>query len=145
MLTGFRDFTPARQHHRTRHRGRHRCRVQRSHSRLTEDFIKPLISLIGARARLAGSFTVRGQHFLWADFITAIIHFVIIAAVLYFLVVVPMNKLNEAATPLRADRRVAGARPTDEAVLLGEIRDLPRRPVWPSRTCAAHDRRRNHR
>jgi large conductance mechanosensitive channel len=92
-------------------------------TRLTDDFIKPLISLIGGKGSLAGSFTVRGQHFLWADFVNAIINFVIIAAVLYFLVVVPMNKLN--------DRRRRGvpttetpAPPTDEAVLLGEIRDL---------------------
>jgi large conductance mechanosensitive channel len=92
-------------------------------TRLTDDFIKPLISLIGGTGPLAGSFTVRGQHFLWADFINAIINFVIIAAVLYFLVVVPMNKLNELRRR-GIPTNEAPAPPTDEAVLLGEIRDL---------------------
>lgn len=91
---------------------------------LTKDFIQPLIALIGGGKGVgAGSFTVRGVHFLWADFINAIINFVLIAAVLYFLLVVPMNKLNE----LRRRGVPTTETPvplTDEAVLLGEIRDL---------------------
>ena len=63
------------------------------------------------------------MHFLWADFINAIINFVIIAAVLYFLVVVPMNKLNELRRR-GVPTTETPAPPTDEAVLLGEIRDL---------------------
>jgi large conductance mechanosensitive channel len=93
-------------------------------SKLTDDFIKPLIALIGGGKGVgAGSFTVRGVHFLWADFINAIINFVIIAAVLYFLVVVPMNKLNELRRR-GVPTTEAPAPPTDEAILLGEIRDL---------------------
>jgi large conductance mechanosensitive channel len=93
-------------------------------TRLTTDFIQPLIALIGGGKGVgAGSFTVRGVHFLWADFINAIINFVIIAAVLYFLVVVPMNKLNELRRR-GVPTTDAPAPPTDEAVLLGEIRDL---------------------
>ena len=93
-------------------------------TRLTEDFIKPLIAVIGGGKGVgAGSFTVRGVQFPWADFINAIINFVIIAAVLYFLVVVPMNKLNELRRRgVPTDE--SPAPPTDEAVLLGEIRDL---------------------
>jgi len=91
---------------------------------LTKDFIQPLIALIGGGKGVgAGSFTVRGVHFLWADFINAIINFVIIAAVLYFLVVVPMNKLNELRRR-GVPTTETPAPPTDEAVLLGEIRDL---------------------
>jgi large conductance mechanosensitive channel len=90
---------------------------------LTKDFIQPLISLLGGKGSLAGTFTVRGQHFLWADFVNAIINFVIIAAVLYLLVVVPMNKLNELRRR-GVPTNEAPAPPTDEAVLLGEIRDL---------------------
>lgn len=90
---------------------------------LTKDFIQPLISLIGGNGSLAGTFIVRGQHFLWADFVNAIINFVIIAAVLYFLVVVPMNKLNELRRR-GVPTTETPAPPTDEAVLLGEIRDL---------------------
>ncbi len=51
-----------------------------------------------------------------AALIAAAINFVIVAAVVYFLVVVPMNRLNE---------RRAGTEPTD-VELLGEIRDLLR-------------------
>jgi large conductance mechanosensitive channel len=90
---------------------------------LTKDFIQPLISLLGGKGSLAGTFTVRGQHFLWADFVNAIINFVIIAAVLYLLVVVPMNKLNELRRR-GVPTNEAPAPPTNEAVLLGEIRDL---------------------
>jgi large conductance mechanosensitive channel len=91
---------------------------------LTKDFIQPLIALIGGGKGVgAGSFTVRGVHFLWADFINAIINFVIIAAVLYLLVVVPMNKLNELRRR-GVPTTETPAPPTDEAVLLGEIRDL---------------------
>ena len=55
--------------------------------------------------------------------ITALIYFVIVAAVVYFFVVLPMNKLTE--------RRKRGeepevAAPTEEIVLLQEIRDLLR-------------------
>ena len=90
----------------------------------TKDFIQPLIALIGGGKGVgAGSFIVRGVHFLWADFINAIINFVIIAAVLYFLVVVPMNKLNELRRR-GVPTTETPAPPTDEAVLLGEIRDL---------------------
>lgn len=91
---------------------------------LTKDFLQPLISLMGGgKGLLAGSFTVRGQHFLWADFVNAVINFLIIAAVLYFLIVVPINKLNELRRR-GVPTTETPAPPTDEAVLLGEIRDL---------------------
>ena len=92
-------------------------------TKFTDDFIKPLINVISGGNALSGSFKVRNQVFQWSDFVNAVINFVIIAAVIYFLVVVPMNKLNE----LRRRGQPTGetpAPPTDEAILLGEIRDL---------------------
>ncbi|HEY7174534.1 MAG TPA: large conductance mechanosensitive channel protein MscL [Micromonosporaceae bacterium] len=90
---------------------------------LTNDFLKPLIGLAGGGGTKGGKFTVHGQVFEWADFINAVINFVLIAAVLYFIVVVPMNKINEMRR--RGKEPVeAPAPPTDEAVLLTEIRDL---------------------
>jgi large conductance mechanosensitive channel len=93
-------------------------------TKFTDDFIKPLINLAGGgKAASGGTWTINGQKFQWSDFVNGVINFVIIAAVLYFLVVVPMNKLNE----LRRRGQPTGetpAPPTDEAVLLGEIRDL---------------------
>lgn len=53
--------------------------------------------------------------------ITALINFVIVAAVIYFLIVVPMNKLNDLRRRNRADE----APPVPEDIaLLTEIRDL---------------------
>jgi large conductance mechanosensitive channel len=92
-------------------------------TKFTDDFIKPLINLIGGGNALSGSFKVRNQVFQWSDFINAVINFLIIAAVLYFLVVVPMNKLNDLRRR-GVPTNEAPAPPTDEAVLLGEIRDL---------------------
>jgi large conductance mechanosensitive channel len=54
--------------------------------------------------------------------ITAVITFLITAAVVYFLIVVPMQTL--AARRARGDADVPTPVPTDEAVLLAEIRDL---------------------
>src|SRR5262245_1650691 len=65
-------------------------------TKLTDDFLKPLISLAGGgKGKVGGTFTVHGQTFAWADFVNAVINFVLIAAVLYFVVVVPMNKINK--------------------------------------------------
>jgi|SRR5262245_9347944 len=94
--------------------------------KFTTDLIKPLIQLAGGGKSSSGSsgyFTILGQRFLWSDFVNAVINFLLIAAVLYFVVVLPMNKLND----LRRRGKPTGetpAPPTDEAVLLAEIRDL---------------------
>ncbi len=54
-------------------------------------------------------------------FITAVVSFVIIAAVLYFLVITPYNKIRELGA--KADAEEAVAEPTT-AELLMEIRDV---------------------
>ncbi|MFD0856637.1 large conductance mechanosensitive channel protein MscL [Actinomadura adrarensis] len=59
-------------------------------------FIGPLIALVGGEpdfSRLA--FVVNGTRFPYGVFLTALISFVIVAAVVYFLVVLPMTKLLE--------------------------------------------------
>jgi large conductance mechanosensitive channel len=87
----------------------------------TNGFLKPLIQLIsGGRGVEAGAFWVREVPFDWASFINAIITFLLTAAALYFLVVLPLNKL--------AERRARGeepppAAPNEEIVLLTQIRD----------------------
>ena len=73
---------------------------------LTKDFIQPLITLIGGGTGVgAGSFTVRGVKFFWADFINAIVAFVLVAAAIYFFVVTPMNMVMA--------RRRSGQAPPD--------------------------------
>ncbi|ABF44608.1 MULTISPECIES: large conductance mechanosensitive channel protein MscL [Deinococcus] len=90
-------------------------------------FINPLIKAItGGGPKVGGAFTVNGAVFDYGAFITAIINFLIVAAILYFLVVTPLNRLSER---LKHDDKPAPAEPSDEAKLLAEIRDeLRRRP-----------------
>jgi large conductance mechanosensitive channel len=61
---------------------------------LVADLVTPLIAAIGAKPNFATlSFTVNGSHFLYGAFINALLTFVIIAAVLFFLVIKPVNHL----------------------------------------------------
>jgi large conductance mechanosensitive channel len=86
------------------------------------DFIGSLIAAIGGVPSVGDvGPTVNGTKIVLGTTLTALLNFVIVAAVVYFVVVVPMKKLME--------RRQAGAdaetpAPTDEAVLLTQIRDL---------------------
>jgi large conductance mechanosensitive channel len=67
---------------------------------LVKDLITPLIAAIGGKPDFAGlSFTINNSHFLYGDFINAIIAFVIIAAVVYYLIVLPFNKFMERVSP----------------------------------------------
>ena len=58
-------------------------------------FITPLVALIvGKRGDFSGiSYTVNGVLFPIGDFITALVSFVLVAAVIYFFVVTPVNAL----------------------------------------------------
>lgn len=61
---------------------------------LVADLITPLIAAIGGKPDFAGlTFTVNHSKFLYGAFINALISFVIIAAVIYFFVVIPVGKL----------------------------------------------------
>src|SRR5690348_4321438 len=64
-------------------------------SQFTKSFLQPLINLVGGGHTFSGSWTVREQHFDWSAFLNAVVTFVLIAAAVYFLVVVPVNKLHE--------------------------------------------------
>ncbi len=61
---------------------------------LTKAFITPLIAVIvGKQDYLSLKFTVHGTDFLIGEFINATISFILISAVVYFLVVLPVNAL----------------------------------------------------
>lgn len=63
-------------------------------SALVKDLITPLIGALGGKPDFSGVyFTVNNSKFLIGDFLNALISFLIIAAVIYFFVVLPMNKL----------------------------------------------------
>lgn len=93
---------------------------------IADSFIKPLIAAIGGANVTGLSWTIVGGNKAstvdFAAIITAIINFTIVAAVVYFMIVLPMKKIQ--------DRRKRGeeagpSEPTD-VELLTEIRDLLR-------------------
>jgi len=61
---------------------------------LVADFITPLIAAIGGKPDFGAlHFTINGSTFRYGDFFNQVISFLIIAAVIFFLVVVPVNHL----------------------------------------------------
>lgn len=61
-----------------------------------EDFVTPLIAAIGGQPDFSAlDFTINGSTFRYGHFLNALISFVMIAAVIFFFVVMPMNKLIE--------------------------------------------------
>lgn len=87
-------------------------------------FIKPLVGLVGGGGLDGGIFTIDGQKFDWAAFVNAVIFFLLTAAVIYFVVVAPYNAFEERRK--RGQGPVDPPAPTDDIVLLTEIRDLLR-------------------
>jgi large conductance mechanosensitive channel len=58
------------------------------------DLITPLIAAIGSNPNFSAlSFTINKSHFLYGAFLNALISFVVIAAVLFYFVVRPVNAL----------------------------------------------------
>ncbi len=60
---------------------------------LVKDLITPLIGIFGGFSFPNWSFTVNKSVFAIGDFINSILSFLIIASVVYFLVVLPVNEL----------------------------------------------------
>jgi len=62
---------------------------------LIKDIVTPLISAIGGKPNFATlHFTINNSVFLYGDFLNALLSFVIIAAVVYYLIVGPVNRLT---------------------------------------------------
>jgi large conductance mechanosensitive channel len=61
---------------------------------LVSDLLTPLISAVAKLPNFSGlRFSVNGSQFLYGHFINAAISFVLVAAAVYFFVIVPMNGL----------------------------------------------------
>ena len=90
----------------------------------TDSIIKPLINAITpASSPGLGVTLIAGKDSTYVDFaavITAAINFMIVAAVIYFAVVLPVNVIQERR---RRGEETGPAEPT-EVELLAEIRDL---------------------
>jgi large conductance mechanosensitive channel len=93
-------------------------------SAFATDFIGGLIGAIGGTPNFGhAGVTVNGSKIVYGSTINALINFVIVAAVIYFVIVVPMT---EMARRRAKDADADTPAPSDEAVLLTEIRDLLR-------------------
>jgi large conductance mechanosensitive channel len=89
-------------------------------SAFADDFIGGILGAIGGTTDFGNAgFTVNDSKIVYGTTLTALISFVIVAAAVYFVVVVPMQKIAE-----RRGVDEESPAPSDEAVLLAEIRDL---------------------
>ena len=69
---------------------------------LVRDLITPLVAAIGGEPDFSElTFTINGSRFLYGDFVNALLAFAIIAAVVFFLVVKPVNALMTRLAPER--------------------------------------------
>jgi len=84
--------------------------------------ITPLIGMIGGTEFRKMDFTINGSTFEVGIVINALITFLVVAAVVFFLVVKPLNVLE--ARRKRGEEPVEPEQLSDEAALLTEIRDL---------------------
>ena len=67
---------------------------------LVKNIITPLIAAIGGEADFSGlAFTINGSRFLYGEFINALLAFVIVAAVCFFLIIKPVNALMARFQP----------------------------------------------
>jgi large conductance mechanosensitive channel len=68
---------------------------------LTKDLLTPMIAaLVGKPDFSAIRFTVNGSVFALGDFINALVSFLLIAAVIYFCVILPINTLTTEGSKL---------------------------------------------
>jgi large conductance mechanosensitive channel len=89
----------------------------------TDSFLKPLINMVGASAgKMGGKIDLpgAGNAITWGAFLSTLISFLMTAAVVYFLVVLPMNKMAERR---KRDASPSPAAISEEVELLREIRD----------------------
>jgi large conductance mechanosensitive channel len=89
---------------------------------IVKGLFTPLIGVFGGMPDFsANKFTINGSVFLWGDVVNAIISFLIMALVIFFLIVKPMNAMTAR---MKRDKEVTTDAPTVDQKLLTEIRDL---------------------
>jgi large conductance mechanosensitive channel len=90
---------------------------------ITTGLITPLVGMIFSKDFTQMTFEINDSTFSYGLVIDAVIRFVSIAAVVFFLIVKPMSAM--AARRARGEEPVEDTpAPSDEALLLTEIRDL---------------------
>ncbi|MCM3922885.1 large conductance mechanosensitive channel protein MscL [Frankia sp. AiPs1] len=91
---------------------------------MVDDLLTPLIAAVGGKPDFADlKFSVNHSVFRYGLFLNAVVTFLLVASVVYFVVVLPLAKANELR---RRGHPVPEAEPaiSDETRLLTEIRDL---------------------
>jgi large conductance mechanosensitive channel len=88
---------------------------------LVADIINPLIAALFGKPNFDNvlQFTIHGSDIRIGVVITAVVNFLLTAAAVYYLIVVPINKFNE-----RRSTGSAAAEKPEDVQLLTEIRDL---------------------
>ncbi len=87
-------------------------------------FLNPLIALVTGGGEIGGSFTVNGVEFPYGVFLNGIFVFFLTALAVYFVIVLPMNKIRERLAP--PVEEVDEVHALAEIEVLLEIRDLLR-------------------
>ena len=89
---------------------------------VVEGFITPLIAAIFGKPDLSsvGNFTINGAQFSIGLILNAIVNFLLVAAAVYFILIYPMQKIQERR---KRGEEAGPSEPTD-VELLKEIRDL---------------------
>jgi large conductance mechanosensitive channel len=79
---------------------------------LVKDLITPLIAAIGGNPDFSAlHFAINGSRFAYGDFLNALLAFLLLAAVIFFLVVKPVNALMSRYRPEPAPDRETSACP----------------------------------
>jgi large conductance mechanosensitive channel len=92
---------------------------------LVKDIIMPLITAIfGKQDYTKLKVTIHHSEFAYGDLITNVINFVCVASAVYFLIVMPMNHINDRRKARAGIPEQATAPEETEKELLAEIRDL---------------------
>jgi large conductance mechanosensitive channel len=67
---------------------------------VVKDLMTPLIAAIGGKPNFSNlAFTINDSRFAYGDFLNALLTFLIVAAVVFFLVIKPVNTLLERLQP----------------------------------------------
>lgn len=91
---------------------------------MVKDLITPLIAAIGGKPNFGGlKFTINNSEFLYGEFLNQLIAFLIIAGVIFFFVVQPMNHLIKLANRRATKGETDEAAKDPQLVVLEEIRD----------------------
>jgi len=92
---------------------------------LVKDIVTPLIAAIGGKPDFGAlSFTINNSKFAYGAFLNALIAFLVVAAALYFVVVLPLNKIAERRAAKLAKGEPDPDPKPEEVILLQQIRDL---------------------